>query len=72
VRSRPSGGRACCSRATKRALDNVEDKEANDTISNDAEVRQRLLELNLQSFHRIVGTLLEVNGRSGISARVCR
>jgi magnesium chelatase subunit H len=47
-------------------------EEANDTISYDAEMRQRLLELNLHSFHQILGTRLEVNGRSGISARGCR
>ena len=30
---------------------------------NDPEMRKRLLELNPHSFRRIVGTLLEVNGR---------
>jgi cobalamin biosynthesis Mg chelatase CobN len=36
---------------------------ANDTFINDPEMRQRLLKLNPYSFCRIVGTLLEVNGR---------
>jgi cobalamin biosynthesis Mg chelatase CobN len=35
----------------------------NDTFINDPEMRQRLLRLNPCSFCRIVGTLLEVNGR---------
>ena len=38
-------------------------EEANDTFINDPEMRQRLMELNPHSFRRIVGTLLEVNGR---------
>ncbi|KEF40850.1 MAG: hypothetical protein ER33_14830 [Cyanobium sp. CACIAM 14] len=35
----------------------------NETFINDPEMRQRLMELNPHSFRRIVGTLLEVNGR---------
>jgi magnesium chelatase subunit H len=38
-------------------------EEANDTFINDPEMRKRLMELNPHSFRRIVGTLLEVNGR---------
>jgi magnesium chelatase subunit H len=38
-------------------------EEANDTFINDLEMRKRLMELNPHSFRRIVGTLLEVNGR---------
>jgi magnesium chelatase subunit H len=38
-------------------------EEANDTFINDEEMRKRLMELNPHSFRRIVGTLLEVNGR---------
>ena len=38
-------------------------EEANETFINDPEMRKRLLELNPHSFRRIVGTLLEVNGR---------
>jgi magnesium chelatase subunit H len=49
--------------ATSGAVDNFVYEEANDTFINDPEMRQRLLELNPHSFRRIVGTLLEVNGR---------
>jgi magnesium chelatase subunit H len=38
-------------------------EEANETFINDPEMRKRLMELNPHSFRRIVGTLLEVNGR---------
>jgi magnesium chelatase subunit H len=38
-------------------------EEANDTFINDPEMRKRLMELDPHSFRRIVGTLLEVNGR---------
>jgi len=44
-------------------VDNFVYEEANDTFINDPEMRKRLLELNPHSFRRIVGTLLEVNGR---------
>ncbi|MCP9823879.1 magnesium chelatase subunit H [Synechococcus sp. EJ6-Ellesmere] len=49
--------------ATSGAVDNFVYEEANDTFINDAEMRKRLMELNPHSFRRIVGTLLEVNGR---------
>ena len=49
--------------ATSGAVDNFVYEEANDTFINDPEMRKRLLELNPHSFRRIVGTLLEVNGR---------
>ena len=45
------------------AVDNFVYEEANDTFINDSEMRKRLLDLNPHSFRRIVGTLLEVNGR---------
>ena len=45
------------------AVDNFVYEEANDTFINDPEMRKRLMELNPHSFRRIVGTLLEVNGR---------
>jgi magnesium chelatase subunit H len=44
-------------------VDNFVYEEANDTFINDPEMRKRLMELNPHSFRRIVGTLLEVNGR---------
>ena len=34
-----------------------------ETFINDEEMRKRLMDLNPNSFRRIVGTLLEVNGR---------
>ena len=34
-----------------------------DRFINDEEMRKRLMDLNPNSFRRIVGTLLEVNGR---------
>jgi magnesium chelatase subunit H len=49
--------------ATSGDVDNFVYEEANNTFINDPEMRQRLLELNPHSFRRIVGTLLEVNGR---------
>jgi len=49
--------------ATSGAVDNFVYEEANETFINDPEMRKRLLELNPHSFRRIVGTLLEVNGR---------
>ncbi len=49
--------------ATSGAVDNFVYEEANDTFINDEEMRKRLMELNPHSFRRIVGTLLEVNGR---------
>ncbi|MDP4830965.1 MAG: cobaltochelatase subunit CobN, partial [Cyanobium sp. MAG_185] len=45
------------------SVDNFVYEEANDTFINDPEMRKRLMELNPNSFRRIVGTLLEVNGR---------
>ena len=49
--------------ATSGAVDNFVYEEANETFINDPEMRKRLMELNPHSFRRIVGTLLEVNGR---------
>jgi magnesium chelatase subunit H len=49
--------------ATSGQVDNFVYEEANDTFINDAEMRQRLMDLNPHSFRRIVSTLLEVNGR---------
>ncbi|MEL0264209.1 MAG: cobaltochelatase subunit CobN, partial [Synechococcus sp.] len=49
--------------ATSGAVDNFVYEDANDTFINDPEMRKRLMELNPHSFRRIVGTLLEVNGR---------
>ncbi|MFM7264083.1 MAG: magnesium chelatase subunit H, partial [Cyanobium sp.] len=49
--------------ATSGQVDNFVYEEANNTFINDAEMRQRLMDLNPHSFRRIVGTLLEVNGR---------
>ena len=49
--------------ATSGAVDNFVYEDANDTFINDPEMRKRLMELNPHSFQRIVGTLLEVNGR---------
>ncbi len=49
--------------ATSAQVDNFIYEEANTTFIQDEAMRQRLLELNPHSFRRIVGTLLEVNGR---------
>ncbi|QEY31871.1 magnesium chelatase subunit H [Synechococcus sp. RSCCF101] len=49
--------------ATSGQVDNFVYEEANDTFINDETMRQRLLELNPNSFRRMVGTLLEVHGR---------
>ncbi|GCE65523.1 magnesium chelatase subunit H [cyanobiont of Ornithocercus magnificus] len=49
--------------ATSNQVDNFVYEEANETFINDPEMRKRLLDLNPHSFRRIVGTLLEVNGR---------
>ena len=49
--------------ATSGSVDNFVYEEANDTFINDPEMRKRLLDLNPNSFRRIVGTLLEVHGR---------
>ena len=49
--------------ATAGEVDNFVYEDANDTFINDPEMRKRLMELNPHSFRRIVGTLLEVNGR---------
>jgi magnesium chelatase subunit H len=49
--------------ATSGSVDNFVYEEANETFIKDPEMRKRLLELNPHSFRRIVGTLLEVNGR---------
>ena len=47
----------------KRQVDNFVYEETNETFINDEEMRKRLMDLNPNSFRRIVGTLLEVNGR---------
>ena len=44
-------------------VDNFVYEETNETFINDEEMRKRLMDLNPNSFRRIVGTLLEVNGR---------
>ena len=49
--------------ATSGQVDNFVYEESNDTFINDPEMRKRLMEMNPHSFRRIVGTLLEVNGR---------
>ena len=49
--------------ATSGAVDNFVYEEANETFINDPEMRKRLMDLNPNSFRRIVGTLLEVHGR---------
>ena len=49
--------------ATAGAVDNWVYEEANDTFINDEAMRERLLNLNPHSFRRMVGSLLEVNGR---------
>ncbi len=49
--------------ATSGQVDNFVYEESNETFINDPEMRQRLMKLNPHSFRRIVGTLLEVNGR---------
>ena len=49
--------------ATSGQVDNFVYEESNETFINDPEMRKRLMEMNPHSFRRIVGTLLEVNGR---------
>ncbi|KGG12409.1 MULTISPECIES: magnesium chelatase subunit H [Prochlorococcus] len=49
--------------ATSGQVDNFVYEESNETFINDPQMRKRLMELNPHSFRRIVGTLLEVNGR---------
>ncbi|ELR98632.1 magnesium chelatase subunit H [Gloeocapsa sp. PCC 73106] len=49
--------------ATAGAVDNWVYEEANTTFIEDQQMCQRLLNLNPHSFRKIVGTLLEVNGR---------
>ena len=49
--------------ATSGQVDNFVYEETNETFINDPEMRKRLMDLNPNSFRRIVGTLLEVNGR---------
>ena len=49
--------------ATSGQVDNFVYEESNETFINDPEMRKRLMDLNPHSFRRIVGTLLEVNGR---------
>ncbi|MFL0777010.1 MAG: magnesium chelatase subunit H [Prochlorococcus sp.] len=49
--------------ATSGQVDNFVYEESNETFVNDPEMRKRLMDLNPHSFRRIVGTLLEVNGR---------
>ncbi|TVQ42067.1 MAG: magnesium chelatase subunit H [Gloeocapsa sp. DLM2.Bin57] len=49
--------------ATAGAVDNWVYEEANNTFIQDQEMCKRLMDLNPNSFRKIVGTLLEVNGR---------
>ncbi|MGB0564536.1 MAG: magnesium chelatase subunit H, partial [Spirulinaceae cyanobacterium] len=49
--------------ATADAVDNWVYEDTNDTFIKDAEMAKRLMDLNPNSFRRVVGTLLEVNGR---------
>ena len=49
--------------ATADAVDNWVYEDANTTFINDPEMCQRLMNLNPNSFRRMVSTLLEVNGR---------
>ena len=49
--------------ATSGQVDNFVYEETNETFINDEEMRKRLMDLNPNSFRRIIGTLLEVNGR---------
>jgi magnesium chelatase subunit H len=49
--------------ATAGAVDNWVYEEANNTFIQDPEMCKRLMDLNPNSFRKIVGTLLEVNGR---------
>jgi len=49
--------------ATAGAVDNWIYEDTNTTFIEDEAMRSRLLELNPHSFRRIVGTLLEANGR---------
>ncbi|MEL6472235.1 MAG: magnesium chelatase subunit H, partial [Cyanobacteria bacterium J06623_4] len=49
--------------ATADAVDNWVYEDTNDTFINDPEMCQRLMDLNPNSFRRMVTTLLEVNGR---------
>ncbi len=49
--------------ATADAVDNWVYEDTNTTFINDPEMCKRLMDLNPNSFRRMVGTLLEVNGR---------
>jgi magnesium chelatase subunit H len=49
--------------ATADAVDNWVYEDTNTTFIEDGEMCQRLMEMNPHSFRRMVGTLLEVNGR---------
>jgi magnesium chelatase subunit H len=49
--------------ATAGAVDNWVYEDVNTTFIQDEEMRKRLLNMNPHSFRKIVGTLLEVNGR---------
>ncbi len=49
--------------ATADAVDNWVYEDTNSTFIKDAEMCKRLMDLNPNSFRRMVGTLLEVNGR---------
>ncbi|MBO9999439.1 MAG: magnesium chelatase subunit H [Cyanobacteria bacterium SID2] len=49
--------------ATADAVDNWVYEETNETFVKDEEMQKRLMNLNPHSFRKIVGTLLEVNGR---------
>ncbi|MGB6170230.1 MAG: magnesium chelatase subunit H [Geitlerinemataceae cyanobacterium] len=49
--------------ATAGAVDNWVYEESNETFIKDAEMRDRLMNLNPHSFRKVVSTLLEANGR---------
>jgi magnesium chelatase subunit H len=49
--------------ATGNAVDNWVYEEANDTFIKDEQMRERLMNMNPNSFRRMVTTLLEANGR---------
>jgi magnesium chelatase subunit H len=49
--------------ATAGAVDNWIYEDANDTFIKDEEMQKRLLDLNPNSFRKMVTTLLEANGR---------
>jgi magnesium chelatase subunit H len=49
--------------ATAGAVDNWVYEDVNEVYIKDKEMRERLMNLNPHSFRKMVGTLLEVNGR---------